>query len=1304
MIRHIKKPIKPLWYLLAFVIIAFAVLIQTARLTTPYIDRFHESLETFASEQIGAQVSFGQLNASWYGLRPKVNITDLRVQSLEQEAIVDIAFASMELDILSSLVYWIPVWKKVSLEGLELLVTQDEQGGWSVGGVSADANSGRGWRYRSPSALFLMANEVDIDRSEIKFLFHNQQQFTTEVPSIVIENNGHFHRLNAQALIEKGQLGEEGTLFNFVLEGVGDPSDPEHFFAKAYLDLNYFPLERLAFLFSQVTDAEYDIEGSASSVDMDLWFDFTSPSHFLLNGNVSLLSNQPTDFAKSKFLDIPFTADLSGDYSIKSGLTLGMRNARIDNNIDLGESSVNLHDGLLTAAFKYIDLQKWSEWSQERVFHSSDVAEVIQSLSLSGVLENTHVTLDFKNIGDSQIIADVKNVKLNSWDKVPAFKNISGYVESSFKGGFIAVDARDFDLHAEKIYQNPLRFNQARGLVGWRFVADKREFDIYGQSLSVESDFGSANGNFLLTVPHPDRNDYSDLTLQIGLRNSSAEFHEQLTPSVLSEDLTDWMKEAIVAGSVGEAGFFYRGGFSEGTERTIQLYVDVDGGELKFSPDWPAIKDIDAFLSIDNKKVYALVDQSRFYKGDSFSGLIEWNRDDQERLSVKAGGETKSVSGLKFIRESWLQGKTAGVFDGWSADGLLDVSVDLSLALLNDSVDNFQKINIGFKNNNLLLEQQELVLENVTGSVIYQTGEGFSSDGLEVNVFDNVLPLKITGQSALSDSLIIQGEGFASVNALSEWLKQPFYNIVQGRLGYQLELKIPVGDNRKTSESASLNLFSNLKGTSVNLPQPFGKKKTGLLPLNVKVEFLDDAHHYEIDYSDVLYGKFLHKELGAVKGVVSLSDAKLGPSKRKMPLEGISIYGDFNHADIKAYIDILNRFSNDEGKSAFSSKVDYQFTFKKASYDDRIFSNVNLSGQREDSGWLSVIDSDFLQGAIYIDDDREQPLVVNIDYLRWPPEEVESEEEEESDIDPWSDFDTSGLRSANIKIKQLYYKDKLLGTWSLEMRPEKAGLDLRNIYANTAGISLTGSQADRGAYLRWQYASDSNPMSTRFIGRLSGGDLNNLFNQLQLPPLLESKKTDVYAELSWLGSPAFFSGERLDGLVDITLEDGVFVQEENSGATDALKLLGLMNFDTWGRRIRLDFSDLYKKGFVFDSFAGKLSFDKGVINTLNPVTVDGPSSKLVLTGQANYSKKTIDAELKATLPIAGNLTVATALAGGLPAAAGVFVVSKIFGKQIDKASTIGYTIDGSWDKPVIKVDNPKQKEDFFEDNEEVESS
>jgi uncharacterized protein YhdP len=54
------------------------------------------------------------------------------------------------------------------------------------------------------------------------------------------------------------------------------------------------------------------------------------------------------------------------------------------------------------------------------------------------------------------------------------------------------------------------------------------------------------------------------------------------------------------------------------------------------------------------------------------------------------------------------------------------------------------------------------------------------------------------------------------------------------------------------------------------------------------------------------------------------------------------------------------------------------------------------------------------------------------------------------------------------------------------------------------------------------------------------------------------------------------------------------------------------------------------------------------------------------------------------VPVASNLPWIAALAGGLPAAAGAYVASKVFEDQFASMSSAVYSLEGSWSEPKLE--------------------
>jgi uncharacterized protein YhdP len=105
----------------------------------------------------------------------------------------------------------------------------------------------------------------------------------------------------------------------------------------------------------------------------------------------------------------------------------------------------------------------------------------------------------------------------------------------------------------------------------------------------------------------------------------------------------------------------------------------------------------------------------------------------------------------------------------------------------------------------------------------------------------------------------------------------------------------------------------------------------------------------------------------------------------------------------------------------------------------------------------------------------------------------------------------------------------------------------------------------------------------------------------------------------------------------------------------------------------------------FDDLELKANTSLGLID-VSTLSVQSSASHFQFGGQANLLDESLEGDLIATLPVANNLPWLAALTGGLPAAAGVYVISKIFEKQVDKFSSAVYRISGTWQEPVLKFD------------------
>jgi uncharacterized protein YhdP len=192
-------------------------------------------------------------------------------------------------------------------------------------------------------------------------------------------------------------------------------------------------------------------------------------------------------------------------------------------------------------------------------------------------------------------------------------------------------------------------------------------------------------------------------------------------------------------------------------------------------------------------------------------------------------------------------------------------------------------------------------------------------------------------------------------------------------------------------------------------------------------------------------------------------------------------------------------------------------------------------------------------------------------------------------------------------------------------------------------------------------------------------DMGETLSRWDFPSAIRESSGVIQYQLRWPKHPFQFKLGLVDGGAELKFDKGRILGV-NSGLG---RIMSLLNLENIYRRLRLDFSDLVKKGFVFDTLKGNFRFDNGVAKT-DKLSIDGPSAKITLGGIANMNTKAVNLEM-AVLPHMGTgLPIAAAIAVGNPAVgAGLWIIDKLTGSKINKISEHHYHVTGTWDAPRI---------------------
>lgn len=210
-----------------------------------------------------------------------------------------------------------------------------------------------------------------------------------------------------------------------------------------------------------------------------------------------------------------------------------------------------------------------------------------------------------------------------------------------------------------------------------------------------------------------------------------------------------------------------------------------------------------------------------------------------------------------------------------------------------------------------------------------------------------------------------------------------------------------------------------------------------------------------------------------------------------------------------------------------------------------------------------------------------------------------------------------------------------------------------------------------------------------YKGRVQGKQLGDVLTAWGFAPTVTARDFRMDVDGRWPGSPAAISLKRFSGSLDAVLHSGQFVEVD--GGAQALRVFGLLNFNAIGRRLRLDFSDLFEKGLAYDRLKGLLVASEGVYVTRTPIKVTGPSSDFELDGTLDMVRERVAANLQVSLPVTNNLPLAALIVGAPAVGGALFLVDRLIGDRVSRFASVHYRVVGPWKEPKITFVKPFQK-------------
>jgi uncharacterized protein YhdP len=260
-----------------------------------------------------------------------------------------------------------------------------------------------------------------------------------------------------------------------------------------------------------------------------------------------------------------------------------------------------------------------------------------------------------------------------------------------------------------------------------------------------------------------------------------------------------------------------------------------------------------------------------------------------------------------------------------------------------------------------------------------------------------------------------------------------------------------------------------------------------------------------------------------------------------------------------------------------------------------------------------------------------------------------------------------------VKVSEIYRTHNTLGDIAFVVDYDQSvGWEFRDITGDFLGVEWLPSTR-----IGWRIAPEGQQTSLSLAAELN--DISETLALIGVAPLVETRGGNLKADWRWQGGPADFSAATITGVMDLQMASGSFTSA-NAEAEGALRLLSLLNLSGLLRRANIN--QLFDPGVTFDQAKGRFEFSEGLL-TIPAFSIEGSGGYFSFSSDIDLISETVDGELVVTLPLVENIPWVAALAGGLPIAAGTYLVSKVFEEQVNRLSSGVYSVSGDLESPDV---------------------
>lgn len=1276
--------IKKTTYFFAACLVIVALAVSVSHYLSPVVAKHRPDIEKWASALLNTPVTINQVELSWYQYQPVINLNAVTVlNKTSKEPELQIKKVRLFFSLPKSLWYFKPILSGILISGSEVIAHSEKGNDITIQGFPAfdgkepyksetRINDILGWLSQQPR---LILQDIDIHYTPAS----GKSRYVT-LQKLSILNSANKHIILGNGILHQ----DLPTSLNLAIDWSGNPTDLTSIKANIYAYVSGISLSQwlkgselygwqikkgigsAKIWVAWQKSAIQQIQTTFQVYDVALYSANDQTTHTInrLSGNVGwrLQDDQQIIAGDEILIDLP--KHLWPMTSFHVDLAQGAQGQWQPRDIRTG----------------YIDLDDLQSFLFSSAhFLPEEVYDYLSHIKPTGRIQDVAINFAKPNWRDWQQLSFKGNavqISTTSWKQWPGIKNLSASVLWDQNHGELELkNTTPVTLHYDAIFAKPIVLNQFTGKITsqvddhhvWKFTTTGLQILNNDLAANVKGQLTWALNSTSSSPASPQVDLNSHFTLQRADRITN-----YLPLKIFDKSLVTWLQQAFKGGEIKAGEAILKGSLNDfpfdqgnGTFMASGILANMD---LRYAPDWPPIKKLGGKIVFSGRKMIIDMDEGQMLDIplSKVHGVIPSIGGDQPAtLEVSDHSiQTDFKEGIRFVRASPLNESIGKMFTGIDMNGPITLKLGLSVPL-QDPDNTKVKGDIQFENANMNMPQYELQINRLAG-LLHFTENNTDAKNIQGFIFNKPLNFDLATHNKI---VTANFKTHVAIDDLQQWLKIPFSNMIKGESdvngSIDLALNAPI----------QIHLQSDLVGMALKLPYQYGKEKAEAKPLNADISLQEKRPiRIMLNYGKTLGGTFI---LNKVNQEYSLQGANLHLGNGEIPWPkgaGLYISGNFDTLDldtIKQYTQKYNQKSGEQ--SAFVSELPLRainLQINQLSLGSQDFKQVNLQMAKNEDGWNIHVDSPDISGEI------EAPLQFNNKgAIKAKFHNIILNSSSSSTSDSIK-IDVKSLPALNIDAENVSYDHINLGTVNFDATPASDGLSINSFRVSSPRMNLRA----KGEWLATN--------ETHLRGAVTTSNVSGLLNSLGVGSSNYIVSTGhLNFDLAWNNAPFAPSIKEFTGNARLDVGHGriVDIGESNNAKMDIARMLNIFSLQNLPRRLTLDFSDLFQKGYSFDYIRGDFAFRNGDAFTQN-LEINGPVIRVNIDGRISLRSKIYDLTLSimphdvtSGLPLAATFLIPNPIAPIIGLAA--LGVNTVLSPSLSQAVAYSYNVSGPWSNP-----------------------